>query len=236
MACGVLYIIENLLELKCLKWACIAHLDIWNTNYGQKKGRESNCQSDSRLEKVKNQLDLLGRRKHATYCWEVLNRNYNFDSNNISIRSLFAKLWGSKIAGVPIDAILGLPLGSLGREKPFGCRLCGQPQSILWGGRWWLPPSPGCGEFSVSMLPVVCPSTKGAPTMHQPLCVGCVQAHVSEWNLSTLPSPIPELQHAPLPLKVLWAKEHAPITPFFVVFYLDSHLSPSRSWEYVMWY
>jgi hypothetical protein len=28
MACGVLYIIGKLLELKCLKWARIAHLDI----------------------------------------------------------------------------------------------------------------------------------------------------------------------------------------------------------------
>jgi len=31
MACGVLYIIKNLLEHRCLKWAYIVHLDIWNT-------------------------------------------------------------------------------------------------------------------------------------------------------------------------------------------------------------
>jgi len=58
-----------------------------------------------------------------------------------------------------------------------------------------------------------------------------VQAHVSEWSLSTLPSPIPELQHAPLPLKVLWAKERASTPSFSAVFYLGSHLSPLRSWE-----
>jgi hypothetical protein len=63
--------------------------------------------------------------------------------------------------------------------------------------------------------------------------VGCVQALVSEWSLSTLPSPILELQHAPLPLKVLWVKEHAPTPPSSVIFYLDSHLSLSRSWECV---
>jgi hypothetical protein len=40
MACGVLYIIGKLLERRCLKWARIAHLDIWNVSYGQKKGRE----------------------------------------------------------------------------------------------------------------------------------------------------------------------------------------------------
>jgi hypothetical protein len=38
----VLYIIENLLKHKCLKWARMTHSDIWNTSYGQKKGRESN--------------------------------------------------------------------------------------------------------------------------------------------------------------------------------------------------
>ncbi len=56
---------------------------------------------------------------------------------------------------------------------------------------------------------------------------------MNEWSLSTLPSPIPELQHTPLPLKVLWVKERAPTSLFFVVFYLDSHLSPLRSWECV---
>jgi hypothetical protein len=77
------------------------------------------------------------------------------------------------------------------------------------------------------------PSTKGAPTMHWPPCVGYVQSHVSEWSLSTLLSPILELQHAPLPLKVLWTKERAPTSPSSVVFYLDSHLNPLRSWECV---
>jgi hypothetical protein len=36
-----------------------------------------------------------------------------------------------------------------------------------------------------------------------------------EWSLSTLPNPIPELQHAPLPLQVLWAREWLQVpTPF----------------------
>jgi len=29
---------------------------------------------------------------------------------------------------------------------PFGCGPHGEAQSILLGGRWWLPPSLGCGE------------------------------------------------------------------------------------------
>jgi hypothetical protein len=45
-------------------------------------------------------------------------------------------------------------------KKPFGCRCSEQMQRILYGGRWWLPPSPGRGESSESMLPVACPNTK----------------------------------------------------------------------------
>jgi hypothetical protein len=45
MARGAIYIIGKLLKRRCLKWARIAHLDIWNTSYRQKKGRESNSRS-----------------------------------------------------------------------------------------------------------------------------------------------------------------------------------------------
>jgi len=35
------------------------------------------------------------------------------------------------------------------RDKvPFGCSLCGATHRILYGGRWWLPPSPGRSESS----------------------------------------------------------------------------------------
>jgi hypothetical protein len=37
-------------------------------------------------------------------------------------------------------------------KKPFGCECCGEAQSILYGGRWWLPLSPGCGESSESSV------------------------------------------------------------------------------------
>jgi len=131
MACGVPYIIGNFLESRCLKWAHIAHLNIWNTSYGQKKGRESNCQFDSRLEEVRNWPDLLRCRGRATYRWKALDKIYNFVFNYITIQGLLAKLWGSKVAGVLVGEISGLPLGSPRKEKPFGCRLRGQPQSIL---------------------------------------------------------------------------------------------------------
>jgi hypothetical protein len=114
MACGAIYIIGNLLERRCLKWA---HLDIWNTNYGQKKGRESNCQFDSWPQKVRNRPEVLGCRGRATYCWKDLDKSYNFASNHIYIGGLLAKLWGSKVAGVPTWPISGLPLGSPGTKS-----------------------------------------------------------------------------------------------------------------------
>jgi hypothetical protein len=43
----------------------------------------------------------------------------------------------------------------------FECSLRGESQRILYGGRWWLPPNLGRGESSESVLPVVCPNTKG---------------------------------------------------------------------------
>jgi hypothetical protein len=131
MSCDVLYIIGNLLEPRCLKWSRSAHLDIWNISYGQKKGRKSNCQFDSRSEKVRNWPNLLGCRGHVTYRWKALNESYNFALECIAIRGLFTKLWGSKVAGIPFGVISGLPLESPTREKQFGCKLCGQPQSIL---------------------------------------------------------------------------------------------------------
>jgi hypothetical protein len=30
---GTTYIIEKILERRCLKWACMTHLDIWNTSH-----------------------------------------------------------------------------------------------------------------------------------------------------------------------------------------------------------
>jgi hypothetical protein len=138
MACGIIYIIEKLLERRCLKWSWIAHLD---TSYDQKKGRESNCQFDFRPEKVKNRPDLLICRQRATYRWKDLDESYNFSLNRTSIRDALAKLWGSKVAGDPAGAISGLPLGSPKREKSFGCRPRGEVQGEPFTGREATTPS-----------------------------------------------------------------------------------------------
>jgi hypothetical protein len=51
---GVLGVIEKVLKRKYRKCPLIGHLDICSPSYGQKKGRESNWQFDSRPLKVEN--------------------------------------------------------------------------------------------------------------------------------------------------------------------------------------
>jgi len=46
----------------------------------------------------------------------------------------------------------GTPLWESREKVPFGCKSRGELQRILYGGRWWLPPSPGRGESSESKL------------------------------------------------------------------------------------
>jgi len=48
---------------------------------------------------------------------ESSQQGYNFASNFISIGGLHTKLWGSKVAEIPILAISGLPLGSPGTKS-----------------------------------------------------------------------------------------------------------------------
>jgi hypothetical protein len=105
------------LKLRCVKWACISHLDIWNTNYGQKKGRQSNWQCDSRPLKVRNWPDFLMCRRRAKYSWKDLHKGYNFALDLIAIGGLHAKLCTSKVAEVPIVGISGFPFGSLGTKS-----------------------------------------------------------------------------------------------------------------------
>jgi hypothetical protein len=46
----------------------------------------------------------------------------------------------------------GTPTWESREKEPFGCSLDGELQRILYGGRWWLPLSPGCGESSESKV------------------------------------------------------------------------------------
>jgi hypothetical protein len=137
----VLYINRNLLKCKCPKWARIAHLDICSSSYGQKKGRESNCQFDSWPLKVRNRYLSDVSLRSATQRWKALDSSYNFGLELVPIWVWGEELWPSKVPGLQPGIVSGLQLGSPGKKKkPFGCSLSGELHSILYGGRWWLPP------------------------------------------------------------------------------------------------
>jgi hypothetical protein len=69
---GVLGVIEKVSKRRCPKWPCIGHLDICSPSYGQKKGRESNWQFDSRPLKVGNRPVPDVRSGSATRRWKAL--------------------------------------------------------------------------------------------------------------------------------------------------------------------
>jgi hypothetical protein len=54
--------------------------------------------------------------------------------------------------GSPNRDNFGTPLWESREKVPFRCSLCERTQRILYGGRWWLLPSLGCGESSESKV------------------------------------------------------------------------------------
>ncbi len=113
----VIYTIEKVLKCRCPKWSRMSHLDIYNTSYGRKKGRESNWQFDSRPLKVRNRPDTGVCRWSATHLWKALEESYKFALDLIPIRGLSWELWAPKVPKVYTGTISGLLLGSLGTKN-----------------------------------------------------------------------------------------------------------------------
>jgi len=109
---GVLYTVGKILKCRCPKWPRMSHLDICSSSYGQKKGRESNCQFDSRPLKGGNRPDSDICRRSATWLWKALKDSYKIASNLIPIGGMSKKLWMPKVLGVQPETVLGLLLGS----------------------------------------------------------------------------------------------------------------------------
>ncbi len=83
---GVLGVIGKFLKRRYRKWPRIGHLDICSPSYGQKKGRESNWQFDSRPLKVRNRPLPDLRIESVTWRWKDLNKGYNFGSDLVAIK------------------------------------------------------------------------------------------------------------------------------------------------------
>jgi len=137
-----------------------------NTSYGQKKGRESNWQFDSRPLKVRNRPDFLTCRWCEKYHWEAFNEGYNFVIDLILIRGLHTKLWGPKVAGVSTLVISGLPFGSPKTKSHLDVSLVERHKVYYKGESDGFPQVWAVVSLVSLSLPMACPSTKSAPIMH----------------------------------------------------------------------
>jgi hypothetical protein len=195
---GVLYIIGKISKRRCRKWARMSHLDIWNTSYGKKKGRESNCQFDSRPLKVNNRPNPGACRWRATRRWKSINKSYKFALDLIPIGGLTKELWPCKVAGVQTGIVSGLLLGSPGIKSHSDVGAVERRREYYKGEGGGFPRVRAVVSIVSLESPVACPSTKGALESELTnLLVGWMQIRVSNQKLVTFPNPIPELQHAP---------------------------------------
>jgi hypothetical protein len=179
---GVLRVIEKVLKRRYRKWPRIVHLDICSPSYGQKKGRESNWQFDSRPLKVGNRPFPDVRIDSATWRWKDLDEGYNFGSDLVAIRLCSRELWAPKVPGLQPGQFwdnFGTPTWESREKEPFGCRFGGVVQRILYGGRWWLPLSPGRGVSGGPKCPWLVPTPKGVPECEVTTWVVCFDADSS---------------------------------------------------------
>jgi hypothetical protein len=114
---SALDVIGKVLKCRCAKWPRMSHLDILSPSYGQKKGRESKWQFDSRPLKVGNRHVSDVRSRSATRRWKALFGGYKFGSDLVLIGGRGEKLWSSKVPGLQPRTVSGLHFGSPGTKS-----------------------------------------------------------------------------------------------------------------------
>jgi hypothetical protein len=127
---GVLGVIGKVLKRRYRKWLRIGHSDICSPSYGQKKGRESNWQFDSRPLKVGNRPLPDVALKSATRCWKARERATFFiqDSSRSEFR---ARSYGRSKSRESSRDHFGTPFRQSQQNVSFGCSFGDQPQKIL---------------------------------------------------------------------------------------------------------
>jgi hypothetical protein len=152
---GVLYIIDKVLKCRCPKWPRMSHLDIYSPSYGQKNGRGSNWQFDSRPLKLGNRSESDVCRRSATWCWKALKESYKIVLELVPIRGLSKELWMLKVPGVQTRTVSRLLLESLGKKchsdvaSAESCReyYMGEGGGFPESGPWWIKWVQGCPWF-----------------------------------------------------------------------------------------
>jgi len=99
--------------------------------------------------------------------------------------SLQSRVMAVQSSGVPPGQFrdsIGTPFRESREFVPLGCRCDGVSQSILYGGWWWHPLSPGRGEFCGPKCPWLVPTPKGVPKRELTTWVVCFDADSSLIN------------------------------------------------------
>jgi hypothetical protein len=169
-------------------------------------------------------------RWRATYRLKALNEGYNFVSYLTSIGGIYIKLWTSKVAGVLILGISELSHGSPRTKWHLGVGPMARHRVYYKGEGGGFPWVRAVVSFVNPCLPMVRPCTKRCSnsTLTNLLFDLCRSAWIIELFV-THPSPIPELQHAPLPPKCYKLGSMPQLILLLLLSPLDLHLSPSRS-------
>jgi hypothetical protein len=127
---------------------------LWQNKRSEVKLATTKSRESTRPRCVQVKCDtLLERSRGKLQVFSRLHCNQRFKQRVMIVQS----------PGSPNRDSFGTPPWESRNKKPFGCGCRGEAQSILYGGRWWLPLSSGRGESSESRVPMACLSTKGAP-------------------------------------------------------------------------
>ncbi len=144
----------------------MTRLNICNTSYGKKKGRESNWQFDSRPRKVGNRPNFHVCRWSVIDCWKTLNENYNFASDLILIKGLSKKLWPHKVAGIQPQQFQDSPLGVLRQKGHLDVGHAERRKEYYMGERGDFPRVWAVVSLVSPKSPMACPNTKGVATQY----------------------------------------------------------------------
>ncbi len=183
------------MKRRCRKCPRILDLDTCSPSYGQKKGRESKWQFDSRPLKVEKSTSSRCPIRECDTPLKRSRQGYNFGLDLVAIQGQGKELRSLKVPGVRNRDTwwnFGTPIWESREFVPFGCGCGGAALSILYGGWWWHPPSSGRGESCGLKCPWLVPTPKGVPECELTTRVVCFVQ-----NLVTLPSLIPGLPTRP---------------------------------------
>jgi hypothetical protein len=135
-------------------WTYVAQV-MGKRKVGSQTGTKSRESTWSRCAQVECDTSLE-RSGGELQLWFRSHSNQRLESSDMSSQSLKS----------PNQDSFGTPSWESREKVPFGCSLDGELQRILYGGRWWLPPSLSRGESSSPSCPWLVPTPKVFPNVN----------------------------------------------------------------------